>query len=264
MILPAARRGYGPREGRVGMLLAKRPRWVKLLVALIAAGLALGANLLATRLHGVEAYTGLAPAVAAVSAGLISPLWALAGAALPLLLGALGLPVLPGGGAGLGFFASGAGGYALAPLFFAGLGGLFLRLSWDEPRPGTFALGLVTAILASNLTGTLWLVGFGGCTWREALGLGTLWMAVGDVFRSVIAFSVFFFYRRETGRRDVVRRQRSDRRRRKEERYALLDALDRGEKKPVETGESNGEDVERARRELKEREEGDLPPYFKL
>ncbi len=246
------------------MLLAKRPRWVKLLVTLGAAGAALLFAPLATRLHGVEAYSSLAPAVAAVSAGFLPPLWALAGAAMPLLLGALGLPVLPGGNAGLGFFASGAGGYALAPLFFAGLGGLFLRLSWDEPRPGSFALGLVAAFFASNLTGTLWLVGFGGCTWREALGLGTVWMAVGDIFRSVIAFSVFFFYRREAGRRDVVRRKRSEKRQRKEKRYALLDALDREEKKPPAEGEADVEDVERARRELKAREEEDLPPYFRL
>jgi biotin transporter BioY len=246
------------------MLLAQRPRWVKLLVTLGAAGAALVFAPMATRLHGVEAYSSLASAVAAVSAGFLPPLWALAGAALPLLLGALGLPVLPGGNAGLGFFATGAGGYALAPLFFAGLGGLFLRLSWDEPRPGSFALGLVAAFFVSNLTGTLWLVELGGYTWREALGLGTVWMAVGDVFRSVIAFSVFFFYRRETGRRDVVLRRRSERRKKREERYALLDALDRGEKKPPAEGEADAEDVERARRELKAREEEDLPPYFRL
>ncbi|HUT98286.1 MAG TPA: biotin transporter BioY [bacterium] len=246
------------------MLLADRPRWVKLLVTLGAAGAALLFAPLATRLHGVEAYTGLATAVAAVSAGFLPPLWALAGAALPLLLGAIGLPVLPGGNAGLGFFASGAGGYALAPLFFAGLGGLFLWLSWNEPRPGTFALGLFVALVASNLTGTLWLVGPGGYSWIETFRLGTLWMAVGDFFRSGIAFSVFFFYRRETRRRDVVRRQRSERRRRKEERYALLEALDREEKKPPEGGDVDGEEVERARRELKAREEEDLPPYFRL
>jgi len=246
------------------MLLAEKPRRVKLLVALGAAGLALGANLLATRLYGVEAYTGLAPVVAAISAGFLPPLWALAGAALPLLLGALGLPVLPGGNAGLEFFASGAGGYALAPLFFAGLGGLFLRLSRDEPRPGTFALGLVVALLISNLTGTLWLVGPGGHSWIETFRRGTLWMAVGDLFRSVIAFSVFVFYRRERGRLEVFQRRREGRRQRMEERYALLDALEREGKKPPSSGEVEGEEVERARRELKAREEEDLPPYFKL
>jgi biotin transporter BioY len=246
------------------MLLGEKPLRVKLLVALGAAGLALGADLIATRLYGVEAYTGLAPAVAAVSAGFLPPLWALAGAAFPLLLGAIGLPVLPGGNAGFGFFASGAGGYALAPLFFAGLGGLFLRLSRDEPRPGAFALGLVVALLLSNLAGTLWLVGPGGHSWLEAFRRGTLWMVVGDLFRCVIAFSVFFFYRRETGRPDVVRRQREERRRRRLERYALLDDLDREEKKPPEGGESDAGEVERARRDMKKREEEDLPPYFRL
>ncbi|MCX7020959.1 MAG: hypothetical protein NTW26_01555, partial [bacterium] len=218
------------------MLLSEKPRRVKLLVALGAAGLALGANLLATRLYGVEAYTGLAPLVAAVSAGFLPPLWALGGAALPLVLGAIGLPVLPGGNAGFAFFVSGAGGYALAPLFFAGLGGLFLRLKGDEPRPGAFALGLVAASFASNLTGTLWLVGPGGYSWVETFQRGTLWMAVGDLFRSIIAFSVFFFYRRERGRLEVVQRRRSERRQRMEERYALLDALDLEEKRPPEDG----------------------------
>ena len=253
------------------MLLAEKPRRVKLLVSLGAAGLALGANLLATRLYGVEAYTGLAPAVAAISAGFLPPLWALAAAALPLVLGAFGLPVLPGGNAGLEFFASGAGGYALAPLFFAGLGGLFLRLSRDEPRPGAFALGLVVALLISNLAGTLWLIGPGGYSWIGTLRRGTLWMGVGDLLRCVIAFSVFVFYRRERGRLEVFQRRREGRRQQMEERYALLDALEREGKKPSEdgkkppsSGEVEGEEVKRARRDMKKREEEDLPPYFRL
>jgi biotin transporter BioY len=246
------------------MLLSEKPAWLKVTVA-AAAVLGLGFNLLATKLHGVGAYTGLAPAVAALSAGFLPPLWALAGAALPLILGALGLPVLPGANAGIGFFASGAGGYALAPLLFAGLGGLFLRSGRGEgPGVGAFALGLVAALLASNLVGTLWLVCAGGHTWGEALERGTLWMALGDLFRSVIAFSVFFFFRREERRRGEWEKRLRTRRQRMDERYELLDAVEGGKAGPEEGGEVAEEEMERARRELEAREEEDLPPYFKL
>lgn len=247
------------------MLFAKKPTWVKLLITLGAAGVILLLTPLSTKLHGIAAYAGLAPAVAAVSAAFLPPLWALTGAALPLILGMIGLPVFPGGNAGLTFLASSAGGYALAPLWFAGIGGLFLWLKREEePKPGAYALGLVAAILASNLTGTLWLVGVGGYDWSEVLRRGTLWMALGDLFRSVIAFSIFFFYHREIGRRAVWERRLRTHRRWMDERYELLDALDRAKVRLVESDEVKGEEVERARRELKASERDDLPPYVKL
>ncbi len=247
------------------MLFAKKPTWVKLLITLVAAGVALLLNPLSTKLHGIEAYAGLAPMVAAISAAFLPPLWALAGAALPLILGMIGLSVFPGGNSGLTFLASSAGGYALAPLWFAGIGGLFLWLDREkEPKPGAYALGLAAAILASNLIGTLWLVGVGGYDWNEALRRGTLWMALGDLFRSVIAFSIFFFYHRESGRRAVWERRLRTHRRRMDERYELLDTIERGEVKPGEEDEVKEEEVEKARRELKAREKDDLPPYVKL
>ena len=73
-----------------------------------------------------------------------------------LLLGAVGLPVFSGYGAGLAKLAGPTGGYLVGLLLTACIGGWFIEHSNGRPLPS--AVGLALGIAASYVLGTAWFV----------------------------------------------------------------------------------------------------------
>ena len=73
-----------------------------------------------------------------------------------LLLGAVGLPVFSGYGAGLAKLAGPTGGYLVGFLLTACIGGWFIEHSNGRPLPS--AVGLALGIAASYVLGTAWFV----------------------------------------------------------------------------------------------------------
>ena len=84
-----------------------------------------------------------------------------------ILLGAVGLPVFSGYGAGLAKLAGPTGGYLVGYLFMALIGGWVIERTGGRPLPS--ALGLVAGIAVSYAFGTAWFVFQMGCTLGHAL-----------------------------------------------------------------------------------------------
>ncbi len=242
--------------------------WRNLLVALALVGLIALSGMTVRPMANVEAYTNLITGLACVALIFLNRFWVLAATAVGLALGVIGLPLFPEGHVGFAFLFSGAGGFYLAPLIMAALGGwLYQRELEDDgyPSPKSFVLGLLLGLLASVLLGTVWLAVFGERTsWANLLVSGTLWQTLSLAFQGLIAFSISFFVRNEQRKRAYWKRRLQEYRRNLDERERLLDARDEGRLK-LDEGRREDVDVIRERERLRKREEeDDLPPWVRL
>lgn len=86
---------------------------------------------------------------------------------LYLALGAAGLPVFTGYGAGFAKLAGPTGGYLVGYLFMAAIGGWFMEKSRGQPVLS--GLGLALGIVASYLCGTAWFMLQMSCSLHTAL-----------------------------------------------------------------------------------------------
>lgn len=112
-------------------------------------------------------HLSLANFVICLSAWLLPPRSAVQSVAIYLAIGAAGLPVFSGYGAGLAKLLGPTGGYLLGYLFLAGLGGLAVEKSGG--RLVVSALGLWLGILVSYGFGTAWFMLQMSCTLQAAL-----------------------------------------------------------------------------------------------
>lgn len=114
-------------------------------------------------------HLSLANFVIFLSAWLLPPGLAVQSVALYLAIGAAGLPVFSGYGAGLAKLLGPTGGYLLGYLFLAGLGGLAVEKSAGQPLVS--ALGLWLGVLVSYGFGTAWFMLQMSCTLQAALAV---------------------------------------------------------------------------------------------
>lgn len=105
-----------------------------------------------------------------------------------LALGAVGLPVFSGYGAGLAKLAGPTGGYLIGFIPMALIGGLFIEKS--KGRPVISGLGLVLGIAVSYAFGTAWFVIQMQCELSYALAVCVYPFIVFDLCKVVISVAV--------------------------------------------------------------------------
>lgn len=140
---------------------------------------------------------------------LLGPRWGVAGVALYLGLGAVGLPVFAGGGGGFGHLAGPTGGYLLGYLPAAFLVGLLStagaahrrahRESRERLRGGDRILVDLTALVCGSIViygcGILWLVTVGRVPMTASLAMGILPFLPGDALKIAAALTIARFAR---------------------------------------------------------------------
>jgi len=97
-----------------------------------------------------------------------------------LLIGAVGLPVFSGGGAGFGVFAGPTGGYLWCYLPMAVLAAAMKK--WGEGIPGC-----LLALLLCYFTGTWQFTALMDCSWNYALGVCVYPFLVFDIIKILLA-----------------------------------------------------------------------------
>jgi len=123
--------------------------------------------------------------VVCFTAWLLGPRFGTLSVAVYLTLGAVGLPVFSGYGAGLAKLAGPTGGYLIGFLPMALIGGLFIEKS--KGQPVVSGLGLVLGIAVSNALGTAWFVVQMGCTLSYALAVCVYPFIAFDLAKVVIS-----------------------------------------------------------------------------
>lgn len=116
---------------------------------------------------------------------LLGPKFGTLSVAVYLVLGAVGLPVFSGYGAGLAKLAGPTGGYLIGFLPMALIGGLFIEKS--KGQPVISGLGLVLGIAVSYALGTAWFVFQMGCELGYALAVCVYPFIVFDLIKVVIS-----------------------------------------------------------------------------
>lgn len=116
---------------------------------------------------------------------LLGPKFGTLSVAVYLLLGAVGLPVLSGYGAGLAKLAGPTGGYLIGFLPMALIGGWVIEKSKGQPVAS--ALGLVLGIAVSYAFGTAWFVFQMDCTLSYALSVCVYPFILFDLAKVVIS-----------------------------------------------------------------------------
>lgn len=112
-------------------------------------------------------HLSLANLIICFSAWLLGAKLATLSVALYLALGAVGLPVFTGYGAGLGKLSGPTGGYLIGYLFMAALGGFFIEKSHGQPVIS--GIGLALGVTVSYICGTVWFILQMSCTLHTAL-----------------------------------------------------------------------------------------------
>lgn len=116
---------------------------------------------------------------------LLGPRWGLAGVAVYLLAGALGLPVFAGGASGLARFAGPTGGYLVGYLPCVALIGWIAQQGRGHRLMD--ALALVCGTAALYACGVSWLKVVTGLGWGPALGAGAIPFLPGDSAKIIAA-----------------------------------------------------------------------------
>lgn len=112
-------------------------------------------------------HLSLANLVICFSAWILGAKLAALSVALYLALGAAGLPVFTGYGAGLGKLAGPTGGYLIGYLFLAAIGGFFIEKSHGQPVLS--GIGLALGVTVSYVCGTAWFSLQMSCSLHSAL-----------------------------------------------------------------------------------------------
>ena len=120
-----------------------------------------------------------------LTAGLLTPRYAILAEGVYLLAGILGLPVFAGGARGLGVLLGPFGGYLLAYPAAAGLGSLAAR---RMPSRVARAAGLGTTLLTIYAGGAAGLVLLGHLTLARAVAVGVLPFIPWDALKAVLAY----------------------------------------------------------------------------
>jgi biotin transport system substrate-specific component len=105
-----------------------------------------------------------------------------------LVLVAIGLPILPGGGGGLGVFAGATSGYLVSWPIAAGVIGLLTERFWTRYNVAWGVLAnIVGGIVVVYAIGVPVLAVVTGLPWRDAVWFGAAVFVPGDVLKAVIA-----------------------------------------------------------------------------
>lgn len=123
--------------------------------------------------------------------------------AVYLALGAVGLPVFSGYGAGLAKLAGPTGGYLIGFLPMAFIGGLFIEKSKGQPIVS--GIGLVLGIAVSYALGTAWFVAQMGCELSYAMAVCVYPFIAFDLAKVVISCVVGALLRRRLTQAGVLR-----------------------------------------------------------
>ena len=134
---------------------------------------------------------------------LLGPKFGTLSVAVYLLLGAAGLPVFSGYGAGLAKLAGPTGGYLIGFLPMAFLGGLVIEKT--KGQPVLSALGLVAGIAVSYALGTAWLVFQMGCTLGYALTVCVYPFILFDLVKVVLSVAVGALLRKRLEQAGLLR-----------------------------------------------------------
>lgn len=116
---------------------------------------------------------------------LLGPKFGTLSVAIYLALGAVGIPVFSGYGAGLAKLAGPTGGYLIGFLPMAFIGGLFIEKS--KGQPVISALGLILGIAVSYAFGTAWFVVQMGCELSYAMAVCVYPFIAFDLAKVVIS-----------------------------------------------------------------------------
>jgi biotin transport system substrate-specific component len=120
---------------------------------------------------------------------LLGARWGMAGAALYLLVGAMGLPVFSGGRGGLAHLFGPTGGYLFGFVLSAGITGFIAE---RFPR---FLIGTMVAVLFGSLViyglGVPWLKAITHMSWNKAWMIGMFPFLPGDALKAVLAVILF-------------------------------------------------------------------------
>ncbi len=135
--------------------------------------------------------TGQALAVLLLGASLGSAL-GFRSLSLYLLVGAAGMPVFAGGGAGIGWLLGPSGGYLLAFPLAAWLVGYLVERYGADRRPPAALAAMVLALGVVYLGGLVWLGVYLSVAgqfgdWRRLLELGFYPFLAGDLLKAVLA-----------------------------------------------------------------------------
>lgn len=122
--------------------------------------------------------------------------------ALYLLLGAAGLPVFSGYGAGLSKIVGPTGGYLVGYLFLAFIGGFFIEKSHGQRLISAFGLVLGTA--ACYACGSAWFALQTSCTLSDALAVCVFPFLPFDLAKILLSCSVGPLVRRRLLQADLL------------------------------------------------------------
>lgn len=111
-------------------------------------------------------------------------------------IGLVGIPVYVGGQAGLGYITSQWGGYNFAFLAVALLIPLLRRVSDNRYHRLAYTLYAVLGAVLIDMTGSLWLMGMGGLSVRQAFIMGFLPFIPLDLVKAVVAAQIAPQFRR--------------------------------------------------------------------
>ena len=123
--------------------------------------------------------------VICLTAWLLGPKFGTLSVVIYLVLGAIGIPVFSGYGAGLAKVAGPTGGYLVGYLLLAFIGGLFIEKS--NGQPVVSAVGLVLGDAACYVLGTAWFVFQMQCDLGYALAVCVYPFIVLDLAKIVVS-----------------------------------------------------------------------------
>jgi len=123
--------------------------------------------------------------------------------AVYLALGAVGLPVFSGYGAGLAKLAGPTGGYLIGFLPMAFIGGLFIEKS--KAQPVVSGIGLVLGIAVSYALGTAWFVAQMGCELSYAMAVCVYPFIAFDLAKVVVSCVIGVLLRRRLAQAGVLK-----------------------------------------------------------
>ena len=127
----------------------------------------------------------LANFVICLTAWLLGPKFGTLSVVIYLVLGAIGIPVFSGYGAGLAKLAGPTGGYLVGYLLLAFIGGMFIEKS--KGNPVISAVGLVLGDAACYVLGTIWFMVLTGLDLPTSLTYCVIPYLPGDVIKIVLA-----------------------------------------------------------------------------
>lgn len=134
---------------------------------------------------------------------LLGPKFGTLSVAIYLAIGAVGIPVFSGYGAGLAKLAGPTGGYLIGFLPMAFIGGLFIEKS--KGQPVVSALGLVLGIAVSYAFGTAWFVFQMGCELSYAMAVCVYPFIAFDLAKVVISCVVGALLRKRLTQAGVLK-----------------------------------------------------------